>query len=206
YFLDRLFPCKMNYYRDTKAEGTRMAMKYAENNNINLTVIEPCWVYGEREFTTGFYHYLKSVKNRPPFFIGCRKNNFHVIYANDLARIYYLASRKKLKGIHRIIAGNRQSEKMGKIYSIFCRELGVPKPRNLPRVLVYPIGFILEIIYTVFSAKNPPLLTRGRINMFYDNIQYSTDKAKNMLSFSNNYTLEKGIRNTVKWYKEHNLI
>ena len=206
YFLDGLFPCKMNFYRDSKAICTKEAIKYAMGNNLNVTIVEPCWVFGEREFNTGFYSYLKTVKNRIPFFLGSNKNNFHVIYAADLARAYFLAFEKKLQGVNRIIIGQEKVEKMYYIFSIFCRELGVPKPLNIPKFLIYPIGFILEFIYSIFAVKNPPLLTRGRVNMFYDNIQYSVNKAKEVLSFTSEYSLQEGIKRTVEWYKEQNLI
>ncbi|MBI4646299.1 MAG: NAD-dependent epimerase/dehydratase family protein [Bacteroidia bacterium] len=206
YLLDNIFPCKINYYRDTKALSSQEAIKYAKENNLNLTVIEPTWVYGEREFNTGFYEYLKTVKSNMPFFPGSKKNKFHVIYVGDLARAYFLAYIKNLKGINRIIVGNQQSDYMGKIYSLFCSELNIKKPANLPKTLIYPVGFVMELFYTLFFIKTPPLLTRGRVNMFYDNIEYSTEKAKKILSFVNEYGLEQGIKKTVKWYKENSYI
>ena len=76
----------MNYYRDTKAIGTKEAIKFASENVLNLTILEPTWVYGEKEFNTGFYSYLQTVKTGIPFFLGSKKNMFSVIYAEDLAR------------------------------------------------------------------------------------------------------------------------
>jgi nucleoside-diphosphate-sugar epimerase len=203
YFLDSLFPCKMNFYCDTKAEATREAKKFAEEKGMNVTIIEPVWVYGEREFNTGFYEYLKTVKSGIPVMPGSKKNRFHVVYAGDLARAYYLAYQKQLHGSNRIIIGNRHSVNMDEMYSLFCRELGVKKPVNLPRTLTYPIGFLLELFYTLFNIKTPPLLSRGRVDLLYNNIEYSTEKALNMLSFTNEYTLEEGIKRTVKWYKDN---
>jgi nucleoside-diphosphate-sugar epimerase len=206
YFLDELFPCKMNYYRDTKALATKEAIKYSTINEMNLTIIEPVWVFGEHEFNTGFYEYMKAVKKGISFFPGSNKNKFHVIYVRDLARAYFLAYKKKLTGINRILVGNKKTESMNKIYSIFCRELGVKKPINIPKSLIYPLGFIMEFIYTICSIKHAPMLTRGRVNMFYDNIEYSVMKAEKVLSFVNEYTLEEGIKRTVNWYKDNNLI
>ncbi len=206
YFLDRYFPCKMNYYRDTKALATQKAIAYAEEHGLNLTIIEPTWVYGEREFHTGFYEYVHIAKSGIPFLPGSSKNNFHVIYAKDLAEAYYQTYLKKPPGIQRIIVGNESPEKMEKIHTIFCRETGIRKPRVLPRWLVYPLALLLEWLFTIFSSKRPPFLTRGRLNMFYDNIGYSTSKARQMLLFTCQYTLEEGIRNTVQWYKQQNLI
>ena len=206
YFLDNLFPSKMNYYRDTKRIAKEKAIKYAKDNNLNVTFIEPVWVFGEGEFNTGFYEYLKTAKTKLSFLPGTENNNFHVIYVKDLARSYLLALQKKLKGINCFLIGNNKVEKMNNIYKIFCREAGFKKPMNLSKWLVYPIGFILELFYILFNFKKPPILSRSRVNMFFDNIEYSTKKAKEVLGFENHFGLEDAIKKTVNWYKQNNFI
>lgn len=206
YLLDKFFPCKLNYYRDTKALAKQKAMEYAKEKGLNLIVIEPAWVYGEREFNTGFFEYLKTVKSGIPILPGSKKNKFHVIYAGDLARAYYLAFEKKLQGINDIIIGNKTGESMDKIYGIFSEKAGMKKPVNGSKFIFYPFGFILELIYTIFKVKKPPLMTRGRVNMFYDNIEYSTKKAERLLGFKQEMGLEEGIEKTVNWYKKKNLL
>lgn len=206
YFLDSLFPNSNNFYRDTKAQATIEAMRYAAETGINLTIIEPVWVYGEREFKTGFYEYIKSCKEGVFAAPGSKKNKFHVIYVKDLVRAYYLSYLKKLPGVHRIIVGNSEIEHMDRIFGMFCEKAGVRKPILLPKFVIYPIGFLLELIYTLFRSNKPPLLSRSRINMFYDNIEYSTKKAFDLLGFRNEYSLEEGIQRTVNWYIENNLI
>ncbi|MFT5871792.1 MAG: nucleoside-diphosphate-sugar epimerase [Clostridium sp.] len=206
YFIDKFFPCKLNYYRDTKALAKQKAIEYAKGNGLNLTVLEPAWVYGEREFNTGFFEYLKTVKSGLPILPGSKKNKFHVIYAGDLARAYYLAFEKKLQGINDIIIGNETGELMDKIYGLFCEKAGMKKPFNGSKFIFYPFGFILELIYTIFRVKKPPLMTRGRVNMFYDNIEYSTKKAERLLGFTQEMGLYEGIEKTVNWYKKKNLL
>lgn len=206
YFGDSIFPCRLNYYRDTKALAKTEALKFAQRNGLNLTILDPVWVYGEREFNTGFYEYLKTAKGGIPFLPGSDKNYFHVIYAGDLARAFFLAYQQRLEGVHSIIIGNQKAVKMAGIYDLFCKEAGIKKPANMPKALVYPAAFMMELLYTVLNTKNPPLLTRGRVNMFYDNIEYSVQRAEQLLGFKNQYTLEEGIRKTVAWYKKHHLI
>lgn len=206
YFGDRLFPCKLNYYRDTKALAKKEALAFTVKHNLNLTILEPVWVYGERELNTGFYEYLKTAKSGIPFVPGAKQNKFHVIYARDLARAYFLAYTKQLTGIHSILVGNEQPENMDKIYKLFCKEAGLKKPRNLPKALVYPAAFLMELLFTLFNSPNPPLLTRGRVNMFYDNIEFSVEKARQVLGFKNSFSLEEGVKRTVLWYKQQDLI
>ena len=106
YFLDGCLPSGMNHYRDTKAACTAKAGEIAGQHNMDVIVMEPVWVYGENEFSSGFYEYLESLKSGMPFMPGSRTNQFHVIYAADLARAYYHAFMSDLKGFHRIIIGN----------------------------------------------------------------------------------------------------
>ncbi|MDQ2087529.1 NAD-dependent epimerase/dehydratase family protein [Herbivorax sp. ANBcel31] len=206
YFLDDIFPCGMNYYRNSKALAKEKAIAFSKENNQNLTIIEPVWVYGEREFNTGFYEYLKTASAGVPLFPGSKKNKFHVIYAKDLARAYLLAYEKKLKGINSFIIGNRKVQLMDEIYKVFCDKAKIKKPRTLPKSVVYPLGFLMELFYALFRIKSAPLLTRGRVNMLYDSIEYSTKKAEEILGFVNEYNLEEGIEKTVKWYKNNGYI
>jgi nucleoside-diphosphate-sugar epimerase len=201
YFLHRLFPSGFNRYRDSKALATQQGIAFAREHSMNLTVLEPVWVYGEREFGTGFYEYVKAVQHGQKFMPGSMRNLFHVIYAGDLAQAYVLAAQKKLPGIERIIVGNPEPQPMHRVFGLFCREAGLPPPRPLPKCICYPLGFILECAYSLVRAHRPPLLTRGRVNMFYDSIHYATQKARRSLGFECRYTLEEGIRRAVGWYK-----
>jgi len=206
YFGDSLFPCRLNFYRDTKALAKKEAINFAGEYGLNLTVLEPVWVYGERELNTGFYEYLKTAKAGIPFLPGSRQNKFHVVYAGDLARAYVMAFIKQLAGINCILIGNEKAESMDSIYKLFCSAAGINKPWNIPKTLTYPAALIMELLYTVFNAKTPPLLTRGRVNMFYDNMEFSVKKAERLLRFRNMYSLEEGIKKTVLWYKEQGLL
>jgi nucleoside-diphosphate-sugar epimerase len=206
YFGDSLFPCKLNYYRDTKALAKKEALTFAATLGLNLTILEPVWVYGERELNGGFYEYLKTAKAGIPFVPGAKHNKFHVIYAGDLARAFILAYTKQLTGLNCILVGNEQAESMERIYGLFCSEAGLKKPGNLPKALTYPPAILMELIYTLLNTQNPPLLSRGRVNMFYDNIEFSVEKAKRILGFRNSFSLEEGIKRTVLWYKEQGLI
>jgi len=203
YSLDKVFPCAMNYYRDTKRIARELAIDFARDNGLCLTIIDPVWVYGERELHV-FYEYLKTARAGIPFSMGSKKNKFHVIYVKELARAYYLAYKAKAEGC--FIIGNKETAGMDEIFSLFCKEAGITKPRNLPKFLAYPAGLIMELLWTIFRAKNPPPLTRGRVNMFYDNIEYSTKKIRDELGFECEYSMQEGIEKTVSWYKKEGLL
>jgi nucleoside-diphosphate-sugar epimerase len=203
YFLERPFPCGMNRYRDSKAEATRQASLFAAEHGIHCTILEPAWVYGEREFTTGFFNYVQAVRQGHRYMPGSKTNLFHVIYVRDLAHAYVLAVQKRLPGVERILVGNSSSDPMHRIFHLFCAEAGLEPPHLLPKWMVCPLGLLLEGIATILRRQKCPALTRGRVNMFYDSIGYSTEKAARLLGFTCQYTLEEGIHNTVQWYREN---
>lgn len=202
YFMDKVFPCAMNYYRDSKRQAVAEAKAFVHEYGLKLTIIHPVWVYGEREFHTGFYEYLKTVQGGIPAIMGSKHNLFHVIYAGDLAKAYYLAYQNPPEGTAEYIAGDPQPVEMDGLYRLFCEKAGLKKPPLVPKAIVYPPALLLELIGTMVRAKTPPLLTRGRVNMFYDSICYDTSRIEKELGFSCNYTLEQGVEKTVAWYKE----
>jgi nucleoside-diphosphate-sugar epimerase len=201
YFIDPWLPSGMNHYRDTKALCTQLAEEFTVNNKMDVVVLEPVWVYGENEFSSGFFEYLKSLKTGMRLMPGSKCNTFHVIYAGDLARAFYLACTCNLEGFQRIIIGNPQPEKMYGIYRMLADSAGLPRPLLLPRWVSYSAGLALECIWTLLRMKKPPLLTRARVNMFYDSIGYSTEKAYSLLGFKAMTPLSEGIDRTVNWYK-----
>lgn len=206
YFLERVWPSGMNRYRISKSNAVTEAEAFARRHALDLTVIHPVWVYGEREFSSGFYEYMQFVKSGIPFGPGSKRNYFHSIYAPDLALAYQLALEKAPNGVQSYIVGNNPVDNQHELFTLICREMGKRKPINLPKALVYPIGLAAELAASVFGAKAAPFLTRARVNMCYDSIGYRTQKAENELGFRCRYSLEEGIRNTVKWYIDHGLI
>lgn len=206
YFLDQVWPSGMNHYRISKSMAVKETEEFAVQNNLNVTVIHPVWVYGEREFSSGFYDYMKFVKSGIPFGPGSTENLFHVIYVRDLARAYYLAIQHAPDGFNSYIIGNKTVGKQEEIFNLICREMGVLKPLNISKALIWPVGFAAELAATLLKMKSAPFLTRARVNMFYDSICFSTQKAEAELSFSCQYSLEDDIKKTVQWYKDNRLI
>ncbi|RJP70983.1 MAG: NAD(P)-dependent oxidoreductase [Ignavibacteriales bacterium] len=203
YFMDKIFPSALNFYRDTKAEANVQAIKFAELNQFNLTILEPAWVYGEREFHSGFYDFIKLVKGGLHFLPGSKKNKFHTIYARDLGKIYYLSYKKELQGVNKILAVAPEAPNQFNLFNLFCEKAGIKIPHRIPKSIIYPPAFLTELMYTISRSKNAPPISRGRVNIFYDNIEYSSEKLKALLDFTPDYSLEESIEKTILWYKEN---
>lgn len=203
YFADALFPCAMNHYRDSKRDAAVKAAAFAERHGMNLTILHPVWVYGERELHTGFLEYLQTVRDGLPAIMGSGRNLYHAVYAGDLAKAYYLAWQAAPEGVHEYIIGDPEPVRMDDFYRLFCEAAGLRKPPNLPKALLYPAALAMELAATLRKKEEPPLLTRGRLNMFYDSIAYSTEKARRELGFTCSYSMQEAMKRTVRWYREN---
>ena len=201
YFLERLIPSGMNHYRLTKALAEQLLIHRAGKKNIDLTVIRPVWVYGPREFHAGPYEYCKTVLTGIPLIPGTTDNFFHVIFVEDLARIVHEVARRQPRGVTIYHSGGSIVPLMESYWETFCRALGVEKPRNLPKFLVYPFALLLEAIWHLAGSRNPPLFTRARLYMFYASNVYGTEALKKDFHLEARTPLEKGIKKTVRWWR-----
>ncbi len=201
YFLENIIPSAMNFYRITKAEGEQVAIKIAQEQNNNLIVLRPVWIFGPREFHAGPFEYCEAVINGVFAMPGCNTNLYHTVYVEDVAHAVHLAIQKKCNGIHIYNIGPSQIPTLAEFHSLLCLQLGKKKPLGLPYFLLFLPVLLLEIAYLIFRSNKAPLLTRARLYLFYANNVYEVQKAKKELGFENQYDLKRAIRKTVKWWK-----
>ncbi len=203
YFINNIFESDMNHYRNTKMLAEKETINFCQENNIDLTVVRPVWVYGPREFNAGPYIFCKSICEGNRFFPGTKNNKFHTIYVEDLAKITTRLTEKNLKGVNIFNVGSEEVHTMDKFWNSFCEELGKKPPIYLPRSLVYPIGFAMESLYKLFKSKKAPLLTRARVEMGYCNNLYDTKKVRTEIGDFQDTSLEKGVERTIRWWKNN---
>lgn len=206
YFLGKLFPSGMNHYRESKTEAVVWAQHYAHDQGLNLTILEPVWVFGPRELHTGFYEYLKSVQDGTPLVPGRRDNQFALIYVKDLARAYLRAATQELPGVQRFLIASETSITLREFHERLCTAAGLTAPPLMPRWVVEIAGLVLEAVWTVFRRPHAPVLTRGRAALFCDQIRFSGHKARTVLGFREAYTLDQALKETVAWYHDHKLL
>ena len=98
---------------------------------------------------------------------------------------------------------------------VIGREMGKKvKIVYIPKNLAYGLGFIMEFLNEIFPFYpfrsreiGSPVFSRKTVD-WVTNDRYicSINKIKKELGFKPKYTQKEGIHNTLKWYKEKNLI
>ncbi len=202
YFLNKIFPSAMNHYRYTKMLAEKESIDFCSKNGINLIVIRPVWVYGPKELHAGHYYFAKSRLEGNRFFPASKNTLFHTIYVKDLSKIVTELIKKELTGINIFNIGSKKVNTLTEFWEEICKQLGKTNPVYLPKWIIYPIGFIMELLYAIFRAKKTPLLTRARVNMGYSNNVYDTKKIKTIVNIKET-ELSKGVKETIEWWKNN---
>jgi nucleoside-diphosphate-sugar epimerase len=197
----RVWPSAMNHYRESKALGEQLALDFAREHELELTVLRPVWIFGPREFHAGPYEYARAVATGTAVFPGRRDNLFHVVYAGDVARAVQCVLEQRPSGVRVYNVGNPRVPRMQDYWGLYAKHLGVRQPALLPAWLLWPVAVLLEVLYCVFRARQSPLLTRARLYLCYANNVYDTTAITRELGFVADSDLERAVRLTVRWWQ-----
>lgn len=166
---------------------------------LNYTILRPTAVYGPRERDI-FIVIKQIVKGFEPY-IGRAEQKLSFIYVKDLA----IATMKAIHG------GNKRTYNIadGNFYTRY-EMANIIKDILLFKTIKFhlPVTFVKFVAWMVekFSSlsSKTPALNRDKLNeLLGTNWACSIEAAKQELGFYPRYNLDKGLEETIKWYKEH---
>ncbi len=201
--IDETHPCTpiTNYGRSKKAEE-ELAHTYFDR--LPITICRPPAVYGERdtEIFIFFNSYWKGVTTTIGFGKKEGKKQISLIHAKDLVHGMYLAatnpnsigqtyfiSSEKLYTWEEII--DVTSRVMHKRAIVF----------KVPHAIVYTIAAVAQFI-SLFQKQAATLNIEKARDITQAAWICSTQKAVKELGYKQNISLDKGIEETIAWYKK----
>lgn len=176
-----------------------LAEKYlSEINDLPLLVIRPTAVYGPRE--KDIYILLQTINKGFEPHIGSFKQQISFIYVKDLARII-------IDSLFSDIRNRQYNISDGNVYDRYALAKGVKKALNkktwkfhLPVFAVSGLAVLMELIYRNSTAA--PTLNKDKMNeLTAVNWACSIEGAKKDIGFKPAYNLERGLVETISWYK-----
>ena len=200
-------------YREVSADDTprpntaygRSKLKSEEAldamTGLRCVTLRPTGVYGPRE--KDYFMMAESIKKHVDFAVGYKPQDLTFIYVEDVVQAVFLALERGRDGAKYILSdGNVYSSRA--FSDLIRRELGNPW---LLRIKA-PI-WLLRVI--TFFGEYAGRLT-GRVTAL-NNDKYNIMKQRNWrcditpamteLGYKPHYTLDEGVRLTVKWYKDN---
>lgn len=180
-------------------ESKLLAEKYlSEIDGLPLLVIRPTAVYGPRE--KDIFILLQTINKGLEPHIGRFRQQISFIYVKDLAAIIVDALFSEVT--------NRQYNICdGNVYDRYALAEGVKKALNkktwkfhLPVFAVSGLASIMEMIYR--NSASAPTLNKEKMNeLTAVNWACSIEGVKKDIGFLPQYNLEKGLVETINWYK-----
>ena len=194
---------KWSYYSRAKVEAEKIVWQAHQKGDIQVTVIRPSWLYGERD-RASMPRLIRAIKSGKAKLVGDGTNRLNLTYAGNEADGCILAAQSpKAVGQAYNLCNDgiiTQKEYMNKIASL----IGAPPvTKKVPYKLAYNAAFVLELFGHMFGKKSPPLVTRYSVWLIGRKVFFSTEKIQRELGYTPAVGYDEGIARAVKWVLNH---
>ena len=162
-------------------------------------IYRPTGVYGPRE--ADYFLMAKSIRQHTDFSVGYKRQDLTFVYVKDIVQAIFLGIEKEVSRRAYFLAD-------GKVYKsrafsdLIQKELGSPFVIHIkcPLIVLKAVSLLAEFIATR-SGKSSTLNSDKYKIMKQRNWQCDITPAVKELGYAPEYDLEKGVKETIAWYK-----
>jgi dihydroflavonol-4-reductase len=189
-------PNPIELYGRSKLEAERYLSSLS---SFPWLIFRPTGVYGPRE--TDYYVFFKTISRGLETYIGSQKQILTFIYVKDLVRLIFDALPSPIVRKAYFVTDGREYDTQT-FAAITKKVLGKKTVRlTFPAGVVRVIAAGLEKTYSFWGAI-PTLNTDKYKVMSSINWRCETEPLQRDFGFTAEYDLEKGVRETIDWYKK----
>lgn len=195
-------------YGKSKLAAERLVKEYMKKG-LKATIIRPSGVYGPRNINDVAYYFIVGLAKKSPFMrfiVGPGENLIQFVYVEDVVQGFLLAMEKEQAIGQTYHITDEKVYTYNQVYQIVCEEAGVPPPkRHIPGWLAKTLIAPLELAYKIAGKENF-MVHVSTVDAVLTNRVYSIEKAKKELGYKPKYDLRKGMKKTIEWYRENNIL
>jgi len=206
--IDESFPIghrlyRWAYYSRSKLAAERIARAAHGQGKLEVTVIRPAWIYGERDRAT-IGRLVAMVQRGKAKILGRGDNRLNVVYAGNVAEAAIAAAELPGAAGEVYNCSNDGPITQQQYFDLLAAALGVPPVRRrVPYRLAYLAGLLLECLGRLRRSTQPPFITRYAVWLMGRRSYFSADKARRELNWQPATPYEVGVPRTIRWYLEH---
>jgi len=174
------------------------AERYLENIDIPVTILRPTAIYGPRE--KDIFIITQYLNKRFEPYIGRAAQKLSFVYSKDVAELAVKILRlKNVNGAYNITDGNEYSRY--DYADIVKNILGKKSLKmHLPVLMIKGILFAVERMSRAMN-KVPAVSNEKLGELMAENWICDIDKARHDLNFTPAYDLQKGLKESIEWYR-----
>ncbi len=178
------------------------AEKYlSSKNNFPYIIIRPTGVYGPRE--TDYFVFFNTINKGIEPYIGFKKQHLTFIYVKDLVKAIFAALESNLTAKAYFVSdGNGYTAQ--EFAAITKKHLHKKTFKlYIPLIIIRCLVLITEFINGLTGKVSA--LNKDKYNVLKSrNWLVDTTELKSDLNFNASYDLDKGVKETIEWYKKEN--
>jgi nucleoside-diphosphate-sugar epimerase len=190
-------------YQRTKCEAEMLALTYARDRGLPLTVARPTAIYGPGD--TRLLKMFRMIAKGRFVMLGSRDINYHMVFVDDLVGgLRLLGTHPAAVGEVFILGGDRYYP-LKTIADMIAGFLGVRRPWiRLPAAPFQIAGSLCEALCLPLGVEPP--IYRRRVDFFTKSRAFSIEKARRVLGYQPRVPIEEGLRRTLDSYLSSGLI
>jgi dihydroflavonol-4-reductase len=205
---DEISPYNPTYlYGKTKQRAEQWLLGQHHDNDFPVTILRPTGIYGPGDVYVTLSTVRAVAHKKLRFLPGRGDKYIHFTYVDDIVQGILRTIEKPKQSIGEVITlASDQYTTYKEMFTIIANLLDVPPP-------VHSIPLSLAKAYLFFVQwKNARkdiddfVMHTSLVETMKTNRAYSNEKAKQLLGFSPQYSYQEGIRRTLDWYKEKQLL
>ncbi len=199
---EEMAPHPITTYGKSKREQEVVALTYSDK--LPITICRAPAVYGERD--TEIFIYFNTFSKGLTTTIGFDKKRVSLIHAKDLVRGLVMAaeSENSAGNIYFITSEKFYTwDEIGKVTADVLGKKAFSVP--VPHPVVYLIAAVAQF-FSLFSSKAATLNIEKARDITQSNWICDSAKAREDFGFTQEISLEEGIKATCDWYKEQGWI
>jgi nucleoside-diphosphate-sugar epimerase len=190
-------------YQRSKLDAEIRVWDWFARTSIPTTVVRPAGIHGPGD--TRFLKLFRGIKRGYFVMLGSGQTLYHVVFIDDAIQMLVRAAIADVAVGEAFHACGPRYVTLNELVAIIAEVLGSSPPRlRLPVWPVYVAGALMEALFVPFG-KNPPVYRR-RVDFFTHDRAFSIEKARRLLGYDPQVNLEKGIRDTARWYQEQGFL
>jgi len=189
---------RWSYYSRAKVAAERLVWAAHQQKRIQVTVIRPSWLYGERDRAT-LPRLIDKIRRRKVKLIGDGNNRLNVVHARNVADAAILAvdHDRAIGEAYNVCHDGVMTQRQ--YFNMVADAIGEPEIRaSVPYAVAYQAAFLMECFGHLFRTKRPPLVTRYAVWLIGRLCFFECQKIKNQLGWTSRTSYEQGVPAAVK--------
>jgi len=187
-------------YPDAKIQAEKHAWEFFHGHGVPLTMVYPCWVYGEGDRT---FVPLVADAIRKRELVFWRKNSLvWPTYIDNLVDLMMLAAEDERAVGNGYLVHDGESVTFQAFCAEVARSLDVkPVTLHVPYGAAYGAAVVMESAWRLFRVSKRPLLTTYAVRNLGSRLRFSIDKARRELGWSPSVAYSEGLERTLAWLR-----